>query len=495
MKFRIAMLAFFLCSAALAQVGIGTTTPEASSALDISSTTKGLLAPRMTTTQRNAITTPANSLLVYDTDLEAFYYYDTPSTTWKPIGSGTITTRDKYVLVKSAADFPAPSGGKITLDENTLYEINGLITLTVPIELNNAQLLGLDAGEDILFKASGAVFTGTTGGNIKNLTISSTGGGTVFAITGGTNLLFQNCIVAGMSSVGTISGVELYFSNIINYVSNANGITYADIDNLLLNNQGWADTNGGTFETLTGSFDLVEKVSGFSTVPSGATGFDVSSNPSVTSGVLQGTVFSGVGTYIQGYPLANTYPGYNFSINWEVNAPGIPRESDDNASGNFYITRNSTTTNPTFSISGGAAINASIDAGQMFRFSNATPTVTGSNNVLEYEGKESRTFSVRGNLAYEPTTTNGATTVHAFFIRRYSSDGSSIEIPLGTEIYEQVGSSGNASTGDYLVRAIPISGKVTLDPGDYVRIFGQTISSPGTARNSIRVYSVSLTLD
>jgi len=69
------------------------------------------------------------------------------------------------------------------------------------------------------------------------------------------------------------------------------------------------------------------------------------------------------------------------------------------------------------------------------------------------------------------------------------------EIPLGTEIYEQVGSSGNASTGDYLVRAIPVSGKVTLDPGDYVRIFGQTISSPGTPRNSIRIYSVSLTLD
>tara|TARA_R100000988_G_C3994098_1_gene164623 strand:- start:725 stop:1399 length:675 start_codon:yes stop_codon:yes gene_type:complete len=223
MKFRIAIFAFLLCNAVFAQVGINTTTPETSSALDISSSTKGLLAPRMTTVQRNAITSPANSLLVYDTDLKSFYFYDAPTTTWKPIAAG-INTRNNYVLVKSVTDLPAPVGGKITLDENTLYEINGLITLTSPIELNNAQLLGRDAGEDILFKASGAVFTGTTGGNIKNLTISSSGGGTVFAITGGTSLLFQNCIVSGMASVGSISNVGLYFSNIIQYVSNTTGI-------------------------------------------------------------------------------------------------------------------------------------------------------------------------------------------------------------------------------------------------------------------------------
>ena len=39
----------------IAQVGVGTTTPDASAALDITSTTGGLLPPRMTTTQRDAI--------------------------------------------------------------------------------------------------------------------------------------------------------------------------------------------------------------------------------------------------------------------------------------------------------------------------------------------------------------------------------------------------------------------------------------------------------
>lgn len=57
-------------------VGIGTTSPTASALLDVSSTTKGLLTPRMTQAQRNAIPSPAPGLLVFQTDGTAgFYYY------------------------------------------------------------------------------------------------------------------------------------------------------------------------------------------------------------------------------------------------------------------------------------------------------------------------------------------------------------------------------------------------------------------------------------
>ena len=45
---------------------VGGTTPNASAALDVTSTTKGLLLPRMTTTQRNAISSPENGLLIYN---------------------------------------------------------------------------------------------------------------------------------------------------------------------------------------------------------------------------------------------------------------------------------------------------------------------------------------------------------------------------------------------------------------------------------------------
>lgn len=58
----------FFASIAHAQVGIGNTNPDVSSMLDITSTSKGLLTPRMTTAQRIAISNPANGLMVYDLD-------------------------------------------------------------------------------------------------------------------------------------------------------------------------------------------------------------------------------------------------------------------------------------------------------------------------------------------------------------------------------------------------------------------------------------------
>ena len=70
-------IAFLFIGAAQAQsVGIGTTTPAASAQLDISSTTKGLLPPRMTFAQREIITTPAEGLMIYNTDTKKPNYFD-----------------------------------------------------------------------------------------------------------------------------------------------------------------------------------------------------------------------------------------------------------------------------------------------------------------------------------------------------------------------------------------------------------------------------------
>jgi hypothetical protein len=66
----------FCISALSAQVGIGTETPDASSMLDITSTSKGILVPRMTEAQKNAISNPPVGLLVYQTNGQAFYYKD-----------------------------------------------------------------------------------------------------------------------------------------------------------------------------------------------------------------------------------------------------------------------------------------------------------------------------------------------------------------------------------------------------------------------------------
>lgn len=62
---------------AFSQVGIGTNTPNNSAMLDVQSTSKGLLTPRMTITQRNGIASPQTGLLIYQTDgLTGFYLFD-----------------------------------------------------------------------------------------------------------------------------------------------------------------------------------------------------------------------------------------------------------------------------------------------------------------------------------------------------------------------------------------------------------------------------------
>ena len=63
------------------KVAIGTTSPAYSAALHISSTDKGVIIPRLTTTQRNAVVNPAEGLMIYNTTLDRFEYYD--GSAWK----------------------------------------------------------------------------------------------------------------------------------------------------------------------------------------------------------------------------------------------------------------------------------------------------------------------------------------------------------------------------------------------------------------------------
>ncbi|MDN3723318.1 hypothetical protein QRD02_02905 [Aequorivita sp. SDUM287046] len=462
------LLIFLFTVSVNAQVGIGNTNPAASSVLDVTSTDKGMLVPRMTTTQRLAITTPANSLLVYDTNLESFFHFDDtpPPGSWVRINS-TTNQRSNYKLVKTVADFPAPLSGKITLQTNTYYEINGLINLTTPIDLNNAYISGMDANEDILSFAGGTVFEGNTGGSIRNITIK---GARAFNIVGPgaatpSSLLIQNTIIDGMTTrVGTISSLGLYFGNIVQFINNVGGITYTNIGNLLLNNQAWLGTNLGTFETYTGTFGLIEKVSGFSTVPLSATALDVSNTGlTVGTGVLLGTVFSGGGTYVKPYPAASTYPGYNFSTAWTVNSPGIPREADDAATGDINLSAAVGTGAETSFGSNGTPIKVlgTTTSNNLFRFENPV------NNRITYRGSKKRYFQVTGSVSFqseaEPT-----------IILYIAKNG--VVLPE-TKVYGR-GASGFLLNNSGIL-ALPIVGTVELKNGDYIEIWAERFSGTG----------------
>ncbi|HEX5316668.1 MAG TPA: hypothetical protein VFX22_08460, partial [Candidatus Kapabacteria bacterium] len=92
---------FILSANAQGNVGIGTTAPDASALLDLTSTSRGLLIPRMTEAQRIAVASPATGLLVYETNTSTassgiysgtaptFWYYN--GTSWLPfLGGGWL---------------------------------------------------------------------------------------------------------------------------------------------------------------------------------------------------------------------------------------------------------------------------------------------------------------------------------------------------------------------------------------------------------------------
>ena len=93
MKQILTLLLFVLSGQLLfaQNVGIGTNTPNSKAILDISSTTRGILTPRMTTLERLSITSPPNGLLVYDLDKNEFYHYT--GTGWLAMLNGAYWTR------------------------------------------------------------------------------------------------------------------------------------------------------------------------------------------------------------------------------------------------------------------------------------------------------------------------------------------------------------------------------------------------------------------
>lgn len=482
-----------LGSMSYSQVGIGTVTPSTSSALDIQSTTQGLLTPRMSSAERIAISSPANGLLVYDTTLTSFFYYDTPTTTWIKV-SGGKDNRLNYKLIRSsdvlanvlAAEKTAGGGTKYLLDPLTLYEINGTINVDFPIEINNAYLIGLDSGEDKLIKASGDLFTGTTGGSIRVLTLQATAGNVFNIISPSPNqsMILRDCIVTSSANVGRIQNFALVFVSIVNYVGNANGIVYENIGRLLLSNAAWFSSNGGKYETLSGTFNLVTKQGGFSEVTGTSIGFDVSANPTITGdAVIESAVFSGAltsGKYVNGYNPA-IYTGFNFNNNWSVISPGITTEGDSQSTGTVYLNQSGTTqvntAYPSATNQNNKIIITSGLSSNLFR-TNSTQT-----NRITYIGKKGRIFQISSGVSFDAVIPNSTSnTEYSFFFMKVSASGAN---------EAQVASETLIDTNAGFIQSFQIQGSVYLNAGDSVELWYKRLNGGG---QSFKIRSFSMTI-
>ena len=133
---------FFLPFGIFAQIGVNTTNPDTSSILDISSTNKGLLIPRMRTDDRQAIRNPRNSLLVYDTTNAKYMYF--LGNQWYELNpiSAPFTQDSVTISKKLSIGSPLnPTGQKLTVNGSAVVK-DGIVAKQVTVGVNGLTVQG-----------------------------------------------------------------------------------------------------------------------------------------------------------------------------------------------------------------------------------------------------------------------------------------------------------------------------------------------------------------
>lgn len=223
-------------------VGVGTTTPDSSAILDISSTTQGLLIPRMTAVDRDAIDDPADGLLVFVTTDSMFYLFD---------GTNWVTLTDRIRDLRDA-DGDTRVMVELTPDEDVIH-----------FDMEGVEYFRMDNGRLKVLNTGKSVFFGNGAGASDDLSNNSN-------VAIGDSALFSNTT----GNLNTANGRAALSSNTI---GNENTATGAEA--LRLNTTGSENTatgraallanTTGNKNTATGAYALGNNTTGIQNTANG----------------------------------------------------------------------------------------------------------------------------------------------------------------------------------------------------------------------------------
>jgi trimeric autotransporter adhesin len=330
----------------MAQMGINAsgTAPNSQAMLDISSTTKGLLIPRMTTTQRSDILGPTTGLTVYDTDYKDYFYSN--GLRWFKIFSNHSHSNTNVIL----GDDAMPNNNSAT--HNIAIGSNALRSHTYSGDGNNDQTRNIAIGSNALFSNNS---TNNTNGR--------------FNIAIGGNAMQENTIGSYNLALGNDALNE-----------NINGFY-----NYAVGSQALGKNTLGSSNLAIGSFALhtsLAKSYNLAIGHAALRNFDNSATPALTFNTaighnsIQGSVTSSDNTGIQ-----NTALGYNSMLD---NTSG----SNNLALGYNTLSKNTTgnfiTAVGTQALQNNAAINrnTAIGYGAMERSDNSTTSTDAFNTAI-----------------------------------------------------------------------------------------------------------------
>ncbi len=254
-----------------AQVAINSsdTPPDNSAMLDVSSTSKGLLIPRMTQAQRNAISNPATGLMVYQTDATAAYYYNsgTPSSpVWTKVGTGTgwsiygnagttagtnfIGTTDTIPLIFKVNN--EISGSILPSSYNASFgyqSLNSITTGLLNTAIGNSALLNETAGNSNTAIGAFSLYFDSSGQN--NLAI-------------GANSLYLNTVSNKNIAIGNNALSGMSYDPGAGYSANNVAVGY----NTLAYNEP-TSTSNGIQNTALGNYALYQNTIGYDNTAQG----------------------------------------------------------------------------------------------------------------------------------------------------------------------------------------------------------------------------------